>query len=168
MTTQALLDRLEAVRSRGPGKWSARCPAHIDKNPSLSVRDGERGVLVKCWSGCDLREIMAAVGLRIADLFYDPQARPGHRLIPKPLKLDRVALAFRLELAALDRRLRAERVLTAARNFNGATLTDEMRERLMVAVAYIYQDLERAGVFEHVADTLRARAFHERTRVHAA
>jgi len=111
---------------------------------------------------------MAAVGLRIADLFYDPQARPGHRLIPKPLKLDRVALAFRLEVAALDRRLRAERVLTAARNFNGATLTDEMRERLMVAVAYIYQDLERAGVFEHVADTLRARAFHERTRVHAA
>jgi len=167
MNAAELVLRLEAVR-RGSAGYVARCPAHNDKNPSLSVRDGEQGVLVKCWSGCDLREITAAVGLRIADLFYDPKARSAHRLIPKPLKLDRVALAFRVELAALDRRLRAERVLTAARNFNGATLTDEMRERLMAAVASAYRDFDRAGVFEHVADTLRSRAFHERTRAHAA
>ena len=32
----------------------ARCPAHDDRKPSLSIRDADDGkVLVRCHAGCD-------------------------------------------------------------------------------------------------------------------
>lgn len=41
---EALLERLDRVRQAGDGKWLARCPAHKDHSPSLSIRDaGDRG-----------------------------------------------------------------------------------------------------------------------------
>jgi hypothetical protein len=39
--------------------WSCRCPAHDDRSPSLSVRDGDRGLVVRCWAGCDARHVLA-------------------------------------------------------------------------------------------------------------
>jgi hypothetical protein len=71
MTAAELIASLEGVRGRGHGKWTARCPAHPDRKPSLSVRDGERGVLVHCWAGCSLGAITSALNLTIKDLFYD-------------------------------------------------------------------------------------------------
>lgn len=76
MTTPELLSRLDGVRSRGAGKWSARCPAHQDKSPSLSVREGNKGLLLKCWVGCELTAIMGKLGLELTDLFYD--SLPDH------------------------------------------------------------------------------------------
>ena len=38
------------------GGWMARCPAHDDREPSLSIRDaGDGKVLVRCHAGCDQR-----------------------------------------------------------------------------------------------------------------
>jgi hypothetical protein len=71
MTATALLSMLDGVVGRGNGKWTARCPAHPDRKPSLSVSDGERGVLVHCWAGCSLGAITSAMNLTIKDLFYD-------------------------------------------------------------------------------------------------
>ena len=50
--------------------WKAKCPAHLDKNPSLglSVGDDQR-VLIKCRSGCSYKAICEALGLRTSDLF---------------------------------------------------------------------------------------------------
>ncbi len=76
MTMDELLTRLEAVRPRGSSKWSARCPAHADKNPSLALAEGERGLLVKCWAGCALDEITRALGLTVRNLFYDANPDP--------------------------------------------------------------------------------------------
>ncbi|WP_216819082.1 hypothetical protein [Thiohalocapsa sp. ML1] len=43
MDAELLLGRLDGVIRTGEGRWSARCPAHEDRSPSLSVRlDGER------------------------------------------------------------------------------------------------------------------------------
>jgi putative DNA primase/helicase len=39
--------------------WSCCCPAHDDHTPSLSLRDGERGLIVKCWAGYDARDVLA-------------------------------------------------------------------------------------------------------------
>jgi hypothetical protein len=81
-----LLDRLDELRERGPGQWSARCPAHDDRNPSLSIRETNDGtVLLKCWSGCTAAEIVAAVGLDLSDLFprverRERRYRDQHRL----------------------------------------------------------------------------------------
>ena len=71
MTTTELLSRLDSVRSRGTGKWSAKCIAHADTNPSLSIREGERGILLHCWAGCTLEAITQALNLSVKDLFYD-------------------------------------------------------------------------------------------------
>ena len=58
------LQRFEKVRSTGPGRWSARCPAHEDRAPSLSVRfTGNRWLLHCHAQGCDFRDILRAIGL---------------------------------------------------------------------------------------------------------
>jgi hypothetical protein len=56
----------ESLTRRIGGRWygsygAARCPAHDDRDPSLSIRDGERSVLFKCHAGCDSRDIIAAL-----------------------------------------------------------------------------------------------------------
>ena len=70
MSADILLARLERVRKRTGDQWSARCPAHDDKGPSLSVRELPDGrVLLYCFAGCDAGDVVAAVGLDLADLF---------------------------------------------------------------------------------------------------
>ena len=68
---QAFLGRLDRVRPAGDGKWYARCPAHDDKGPSLSVRDTGERVLVHCFAGCDPEDILSAVDLKWSDLYPD-------------------------------------------------------------------------------------------------
>jgi len=47
------------------GGWMARCPAHDDRKPSLSIRRGDGGkVLVRCHAGCDQRQVIAALRRR--------------------------------------------------------------------------------------------------------
>lgn len=76
MTAELLLSRLNKVRARGRDQWTAACPAHADKTPSLSVRELPDGrVLVKDFGGCELTAILDAVGLKIADLY--PEHVPG-------------------------------------------------------------------------------------------
>lgn len=50
--------------------WKARCPAHNGKNRTLDISDGKKGVLLTCWSHrCTVREICAALSIKVADLF---------------------------------------------------------------------------------------------------
>ena len=66
---ETLLARLPDAKKTG-NNWSARCPAHDDRRASLSIAQGDGGtVLVKCHAGCDTATILAAVGMRLADLF---------------------------------------------------------------------------------------------------
>jgi putative DNA primase/helicase len=63
MNAETIARALGAARRSNRG-WSCRCPAHNDRNPSLSVQDGERGLLVKCWTGCDPRDVLAELRRR--------------------------------------------------------------------------------------------------------
>ena len=68
MTAEALAHRLEGRRS-GTG-WFARCPAHDDRRPSLSLDNGTDGrTIVFCHAGCSVENIVAAMGLSMVDLF---------------------------------------------------------------------------------------------------
>ncbi len=70
-----VLSRLKRVREDGDG-WKAQCPAHDDKNPSLSVGIGDEGrALLKCFAGCTPDAIVSAMGLRMEDLFSTNGAR---------------------------------------------------------------------------------------------
>ena len=76
----------EGVIAALAGRWhgdygTARCPAHDDRSPSLSMRDGEAGsVLVKCHAGCDSRDVIAA--LRTRGLW--PDGRDSERSFAPP------------------------------------------------------------------------------------
>jgi putative DNA primase/helicase len=57
------------------GGWTARCPAHDDHTPSLSIRDAEENkVLVRCHAGCDQERLIAA--LRGRGLWAENGPRP--------------------------------------------------------------------------------------------
>ncbi len=52
--------------------WQARCPAHDDRNPSLSISENsERGVLLHCHAGCSVEAVLQASKLQKTDLFPD-------------------------------------------------------------------------------------------------
>jgi hypothetical protein len=59
MNLRDALAQLKDVRAHG-SYFTARCPAHDDRNASLSIREGERAFL-KCFAGCDYRTIIAAL-----------------------------------------------------------------------------------------------------------
>src|SRR5262249_11137321 len=103
MTITDMLDRLKGVKPRGSGRWVARCPAHTDKSPSLSVKEGDDGrLLVHCFAGCPVDDITQVLGLSVSDLFADARPPNDRPRPPKPARLNRVALAFQYELTALD------------------------------------------------------------------
>lgn len=67
-----LLARLDGVVAHGNRRYSARCPAHNDRSPSLSVRETDDGkILVFCHAGCATDEVLTAVGLTFSDLYPD-------------------------------------------------------------------------------------------------
>ncbi|SBS78215.1 conserved hypothetical protein [uncultured Mycobacterium sp.] len=73
----ALRGQGRMVRESGDDKAMAQCPAHDDRNPSLSIgprRDG-KGVVVKCFAGCDTADVLAALRLTMVDLFDDTAMR---------------------------------------------------------------------------------------------
>lgn len=61
--------------SAGSG-WRARCPAHADKTPSLSIGIGRDGrTLIRCWAGCEVQAILEVLDLKWPDLFLRPVRR---------------------------------------------------------------------------------------------
>ena len=72
---ERLLAVLDKVRNRGDSSWMACCPAHNDKNPSLSIKETKDGdVLLHCFAGCGVDDVVAALGLEMSDLFSKPVA----------------------------------------------------------------------------------------------
>ena len=70
MGADKLIERLEHCKPSGNGKWLARCPAHADKSPSLSIKEtSDRRVLVHCFAGCGALDVITALGLEWDDLF---------------------------------------------------------------------------------------------------
>ena len=83
---ERFVQRLSKVKGRN-GTWTACCPAHEDKSPSLSVREADDGrVLVHCFGGCDVHIVLGAVGMDMTDLFPERDERLDHNQVTKPLK----------------------------------------------------------------------------------
>ena len=83
---EKFVQRMSKVKGRN-GTWTACCPAHEDKSPSLSVREAMDGrVLVHCFGGCDVQSVLSAVGMDMTDLFPERDERLDHNQVAKPLK----------------------------------------------------------------------------------
>jgi len=71
MSVDTLLQRLTKVKG-GKGHWTACCPAHEDRSPSLAVTETDDGrILLKCFGGCSVQAIVGAIGMDMTDLFPD-------------------------------------------------------------------------------------------------
>ncbi len=71
---ERLLPRLQNVKQHGQ-EWEALCPVHGDRKASLHATEGEgRRVLLNCKAGCEVEDIVAALGITMRDLF--PQKEP--------------------------------------------------------------------------------------------
>lgn len=126
MNAAALLDRLDKVRQTGPGRWVARCPAHLDRSPSLSIRETDDGrILLHDFAGCDAEAVLSAIGLTFSDLY--PPRSDDHRRRPerKPFPVSDILKA--LEHEALVIAIAAEDLR------RGEKLSDEDHERLLLA-----------------------------------
>lgn len=83
MPIDPLLSKLEGVRKRSDGQWSARCPAHQDKSPSLSIKEMPDGrILIRCFAGCGAAEVMETIGLRMIDLM--PESKGDLQRVRRP------------------------------------------------------------------------------------
>lgn len=69
--------KIELHQNR-PDSLQAQCPAHDDKDPSLTVRRDPDGKLwIKCWAGCDKETILARLGLQWRDLWDGSERDQG-------------------------------------------------------------------------------------------
>ncbi len=62
MTARELARHLRGRRS-GAG-WSACCPAHRDKEPSLSISERDGKLLIHCFAGCDQERVIGVLKAR--------------------------------------------------------------------------------------------------------
>jgi hypothetical protein len=139
MTIDNLISRLQKVRKSRNGQWTACCPAHEDRHPSLSIREESDGrVLINCMAGCSPFDIVSAVGLEMTDLF--PEREETHHL-KRGLK-QRIPPADALRIIAFE----ATVVLVAAGAIRDGTLTQNDMDRLTVAASRIQHALELSDV----------------------
>jgi hypothetical protein len=118
LTPAEFATRLHARRSaRG---WLARCPAHDDRSPSLSIAEGDDGrILLHCFAGCSLESIVAALGLTMRDLFKGPRV-PSKPKPPKVQAGEKAAAELRCSLTPRERRLPVTVVLASREGLDAA------------------------------------------------
>ena len=71
VTLDDVLDRLQGVRKTSHKRATARCPAHADSDPSLSVSEGSTCIIMHCFAGCSFEEIVRAIDLEPQQLLYE-------------------------------------------------------------------------------------------------
>lgn len=86
--SQELVDIVGALG----GTWSGhiamcRCPAHADSDPSLSIRQGDRDILVTCFAGCPREDVLRELRRIRPGQHY---ARPDPANPPRPANVQRI------------------------------------------------------------------------------
>ena len=80
MRYQPTTETLSVIQRLG-GVWSGRhamvrCPAHEDRTPSLSIRQGRNSILVHCFAGCDGAAVMRGIRQVLGHTIPDQRAMP--------------------------------------------------------------------------------------------
>jgi len=136
MKLQQLLTNLQKVRRTGKDTWVACCPAHGDKNPSMTVTASPSTILVHCFAGCGIEEILGAVGMCVSDLY--PEREEGYNRGPKQT----ISLRAALECLSFE----ALVVSASAATMKKRALTDDESTRLQHAAARIHAAMRMTGV----------------------
>jgi putative DNA primase/helicase len=109
--------------------WRVPCPVHRSNSETLALRDGHSQLLVKCWAGCDPRDVLAE--LARLGLLEDDLLSPSS-LLSQPL---------------MDGVERQRRIANALDLFNGGRLA---------AGSFVERYLFGRGIDIAIPDTIRA------------
>ena len=129
MSAETVLAGLHKVRRSGQRLWSACCPAHEDRSPSLAVKETDDGrVLLHCFGGCSVDSVLGALGLGMDALFPPrPAAGTGMQRVRRPWNASDL-----LRLAAYESQLA---MIVASDIAAGAEVSQADRARFLEAVS---------------------------------
>jgi len=146
MTFDAFLLILSQVKPLRSGRYVALCPAHADSSPSLSVMAGDKAVLLRCWAGCTVKEIMRALKLPMKELFYDTTPNPAAARKARERKAKAYAENIR-DGKRIDARRNAEYFIRSRRGLNIAGWSDARLDKELNNLATAYGLLETENFF---------------------
>lgn len=109
-----VLGRLHRVQRYGRS-YQALCPAHGDKNPSLSVSEENGKILLHCFAGCSVEAISTALGIEVRDLFTGPRL-PRRSQPPVVHHAEKQVTSLRSRLTPRDRERNVTVVLADTEN----------------------------------------------------
>ena len=119
-----LLSRLDGVRRINDSRYIAKCPAHDDGDPSLSIRQlPDSRILIKCFAGCGALDVLESVSLDWGvlmpdDGLYEPIAERREREARRDLMVE-----YLLTVQREGGRLSEEdKALVLKRKFSGGGL----------------------------------------------
>jgi DNA primase len=149
MTIETFVGLLDGAKQTRRG-WQARCPAHADKSPSLTICEGQdHRLLIHCFGGCTVTEICTALHLTLRDLFPNSEkpvslARQERRL----RRADRLLEERKEETrgAAIDVAREAEQLVKTAKGIDISRWSDAKLDQELDRIADAYDVLRREGV----------------------
>ena len=140
---ERMLGMLTKVKGRN-GSWTACCPAHNDKGPSLAIRETEDGrVLLHCFAGCETLNVVQALGMDMTDLFPPDDKRREYPVEGKK------SMKPAFYASDLMRIIHFEALVVQIVAFdlaNNKPMTEETRERMLTA----YQRIDEAVRYANV------------------
>lgn len=140
---ELLLSRLQKVKGRN-GSWTACCPAHNDKGPSLAIREADDGrILLHCFAGCETLMVVQALGMDMTDLFPPDDKRREYPVEGKPRMKPSFYASDLMRILAFEALVVS---ICASDMRRGKTLSDDDNERLKVAQQRIEEVMHYANV----------------------
>ncbi len=116
-TLDSVVSKLGAQRSGA--SWKAHCPAHDDRNPSLSINERDGRILLYCHAGCSSVAVCAASGIEMHDLFTEP--RTSRKAEPEIVRAaQREIVGLRSRLTPSDRERDVTVILADETNLDAA------------------------------------------------
>ena len=140
---ELLLSRLQKVKGRN-GSWTACCPAHNDKGPSLAIREADDGrILLHCFAGCETLNVVQAVGMDMTDLFPPDEKRRDYPIEGKPRMKPAFYASDLMRILAFEALVVS---ICASDMRRGKALSDGDNERLKVAQQRIEEVMHHANI----------------------
>jgi hypothetical protein len=130
-----ILSRLEKVKGRN-GAYTACCPAHSDKSPSLAIRELDDGrILLKCFADCSVQDILGAIGMDMNDLF--PNVNKDLPQVKRKYYASDLLRVIEFEAWVVS--------VAAHTMSTGKKLSDTDRDRMKVATSRIMEAVKYVG-----------------------
>ena len=130
-----LLSRLEKVKRIANDRYTAICPSHDDRSPSLAIKDADDRLLLHCFCGCETADVLSAIGLTFADVMPS-QNKGNFKKDKKPFYAIDILAIIKFEVSLV--------YLYASDVSKGLRLTSQEKERLLLATSRINHAYEVA------------------------